>query len=76
MGRYGTSFMDLGHAKGDLMFILLIIIVVLFIVAVVILVYWLYKTRLDNEKLIKMEKDIEEVKETVKELKKKWDEIE
>ena len=30
----------------------------------------------DNEKLIKIEKDVEEIKEIVKELKKKWEEIE
>ena len=31
---------------------------------------------IDNEKLIKIEKDVEEIKEIVKELKKKWEEIE
>ncbi|MEO2117300.1 MAG: hypothetical protein ABGW92_02690 [Methanocaldococcus sp.] len=31
---------------------------------------------IDNEKLTKIEKDVEEIKEIVRELKKKWDEIE
>ncbi|AIJ06414.1 hypothetical protein JH146_1572 [Methanocaldococcus bathoardescens] len=31
---------------------------------------------IDNEKLIKIEKDVEEIKEIVRELKKKWEEIE
>lgn len=60
------------HYGGDFMFTTLLLITV-----VVLLVYWMSKTpSSDNERLVKIEKDVEEIKETVKELKKKWDEIE
>ncbi|WP_457613744.1 hypothetical protein [Methanocaldococcus sp.] len=59
--------------------VLWMIILILVIAAIVyILIAPLKKqsSSLDNEKLVKIEKDVEEIKEIVKELKKKWEEIE
>ena len=54
---------------------------IIWIVIIAVILYILIsplrkQPNVDNEKLIKIEKDVEEIKEIVKELKKKWEEIE
>ena len=58
-------------------FLWMIIWVVIIAVILYILISPLKKqtNSIDNEKLTKIEKDVEEIKEIVKELKKKWEEI-
>ncbi|AEF96113.1 hypothetical protein [Methanotorris igneus] len=72
---YGPSmavYPKAGYSGGDSMFTMILLILV-----IVLLVYLIVrKPNTDNERLVKMEKDIEEIKETVKELKRKWEEIE
>ena len=59
------------------MIIWMVIIAVIVGVVVYLLISPLRKQpNVDNEKLIKIEKDVEEIKEIVKDLKKKWEEIE
>ncbi|WP_018153610.1 hypothetical protein [Methanothermococcus thermolithotrophicus] len=76
MFQYGRDIIDycgIGGYGGDVMFI----VSLLFIGIIALLAYLIFKKpSSDNERLVKIEKDVEEIKETVKELKKKWDEIE
>jgi len=61
------------------MIIWIVIIAVIIAIIVYVLISPLKKQQtqnIDNEKLIKIEKDVEEIKEIVRELKKKWEEIE
>jgi len=63
----------------DIFWMLVWIIIIAMITAIIVyvLISPLRKhPNVDNEKLIKIEKDVEEIKEIVKELKKKWEEIE
>nr|WP_245547852.1 hypothetical protein [Methanothermococcus thermolithotrophicus] len=67
------DYCGIGGYGGDVMFI----VSLLFIGIIALLAYLIFKKpSSDNERLVKIEKDVEEIKETVKELKKKWDEIE
>ncbi len=52
-----------------------IVIIILLILILILLLYNIFKPR-NEVKLIKIEKDVEEIKETVKKLEKKWEEIE
>ncbi|ADC70494.1 conserved hypothetical protein [Methanocaldococcus sp. FS406-22] len=61
------------------MIIWIVIIAVIIAIIVYVLISPLKKQQtqnIDSEKLVKIEKDIEEIKEIVRELKKKWEEIE
>jgi len=52
------------------------IIIVLLVIIIIMLSYLIFKKPSSDIELAKIEKDTAEIKETVKELKKKWDEIE
>ncbi|MDK2789966.1 MAG: hypothetical protein PWP15_473 [Methanothermococcus sp.] len=52
------------------------IVIILLVVIIIMLAYLIFKKPSSDIELAKIEKDTVEIKETVKELKKKWDEIE
>ncbi len=52
------------------------ITIVLLVIIIIMLAYLIFKKSSGDIELAKIEKDTAEIKETVKELKKKWDEIE
>ncbi|EHP87581.1 hypothetical protein [Methanotorris formicicus] len=74
---YGVSMQSAGNHLFGGGIIVDYILLILMIVIILMLAYQMFKkSNADNERLVKMEKDVEEIKETVKELKKKWEEIE
>ncbi len=52
------------------------IIITLLIIIIIMLAYLIFKKPDSEVRVAKIEKDTEEIKDIVKELKKKWDEIE
>jgi uncharacterized membrane protein (DUF106 family) len=77
LGHGGVATQTVGsHLSGGWIMIDYVLLI-LMIIIILMLAYQIFKKpNADNERLVKMEKDIEEIKETVKELKKKWEEIE
>ncbi|UXM84475.1 hypothetical protein [Methanococcus aeolicus] len=51
------------------------IVIILLVIIIIMLAYLVFKKPSSDIELAKIEKDTAEIKETVKELKKKWDEI-
>ncbi|WP_423793199.1 hypothetical protein ACPB8Q_03010 [Methanocaldococcus indicus] len=49
---------------------------ILILILIIISIYIIIQINRNHEKLTKIEKDIEEIKETTKKLEKKWEEIE
>ncbi|ADG13494.1 conserved hypothetical protein [Methanocaldococcus infernus ME] len=54
--------------------IIIILLILLLIIILALQLYIIFK-KPEEAKLVKIEKDVEEVKEIVKELKRKWEEI-
>ncbi len=72
--RY-TSDSTVSYIGGHLSGYELDIIVVLLVIIIIMLAYLIFKRPKSDIEIAKLEKDTLEIKETVKELKKKWDEI-
>ncbi|AAB98216.1 hypothetical protein MJ_0230 [Methanocaldococcus jannaschii DSM 2661] len=60
----------------DILWMIIFVVIIAVIIYILISPLKKQSSSIDNEKLIKIEKDVEEIKEIVKELKKKWEEIE
>ncbi|CAB3287236.1 conserved protein of unknown function [Methanocaldococcus lauensis] len=52
------------------------IVIILLVIIIIMLAYLIFKKPNSEVELAKIEKDVEEIKEIVKDLKKKWEEIE
>ena len=73
---YGMSNMGIGMLSSVWGFLLNLLIILLIVAVVVVLLNRSgYAAPKDNERIVRMEKDIEEIKKTVEEIKSKLEEI-